>query len=178
MKCSCYYEMTCILSKEHSLTNKAILFTSICFTFICLYWLAIPPEHKSFFNLSSERKEDVIRPSYSSLTFNRSGSSYAWNALSASKLKDSSNLSFDINSTDVMVFLHLQKTGGTTFGRHLIRDLDTRKCVKKPNRLKAWNCFRPNEDTEWLFSRYTTGKLYFYLKHLWCQSVIDLNLLS
>jgi heparan sulfate 6-O-sulfotransferase HS6ST1 len=31
---------------------------------------------------------------------------------------------FDMNAHDVMVFLHVQKTGGTSFGRHLVRDLD------------------------------------------------------
>lgn len=31
---------------------------------------------------------------------------------------------FDMNAHDVMVFLHIQKTGGTSFGRHLVRDLD------------------------------------------------------
>lgn len=33
-------------------------------------------------------------------------------------------------STDVVVFLHIQKTGGTTFGRHLVLDLDVdRPCA-------------------------------------------------
>lgn len=31
---------------------------------------------------------------------------------------------FDMNGHDVMVFLHIQKTGGTSFGRHLVMDLD------------------------------------------------------
>ena len=31
---------------------------------------------------------------------------------------------FDMDGHDVMVFLHIQKTGGTSFGRHLVRDLD------------------------------------------------------
>lgn len=31
---------------------------------------------------------------------------------------------FDMDAHDVMVFLHIQKTGGTSFGRHLVRDLD------------------------------------------------------
>ncbi|GBP41583.1 Heparan-sulfate 6-O-sulfotransferase 1 [Eumeta japonica] len=34
---------------------------------------------------------------------------------------------FDLNAHDVMVFLHIQKTGGTSFGRHLVMDLDL-KC--------------------------------------------------
>lgn len=31
---------------------------------------------------------------------------------------------FDMDANDVMVFLHIQKTGGTSFGKHLVRDLD------------------------------------------------------
>lgn len=31
---------------------------------------------------------------------------------------------FDILAHDVVVFLHIQKTGGTSFGKHLVRDLD------------------------------------------------------
>lgn len=30
---------------------------------------------------------------------------------------------FDMNAHDVMVFLHIQKTGGTSFGKHLVQDL-------------------------------------------------------
>ena len=40
------------------------------------------------------------------------------------------NFSFNVSrKTDVMVFLHIQKTGGTTFGKHLVEDIDlTRPC--------------------------------------------------
>lgn len=31
---------------------------------------------------------------------------------------------FDMDAHDVMVFLHIQKTGGTSFGKHLVMDLD------------------------------------------------------
>lgn len=36
---------------------------------------------------------------------------------------------FDIDAHDVMVFLHIQKTGGTSFGRHLVQDLDLKVSV-------------------------------------------------
>lgn len=37
--------------------------------------------------------------------------------------------------SDVMVFLHIQKTGGTVFERHLIKDLDIEHpCVPGPGR--------------------------------------------
>lgn len=69
---------------------------------------------------------------------------------------------FDINSTDVIVFLHIQKTGGTHLGHHLVRNLDTLKqCehVKKLKYHKRYYCPRPNaKDETWLFSRYSTGK--------------------
>lgn len=29
-----------------------------------------------------------------------------------------------MDAHDVMVFLHMQKTGGTSFGKHLVHDLD------------------------------------------------------
>lgn len=36
---------------------------------------------------------------------------------------------FDMDGHDVMVFLHIQKTGGTSFGRHLVRDLDLKVSI-------------------------------------------------
>lgn len=65
---------------------------------------------------------------------------------------------FDITSTDVIVFLHIQKTGGTTFGRHLVRDLNLETPCICPRKRKRCDCFRPNTNNEqWLFSRYSTG---------------------
>ncbi|XP_023243309.1 heparan-sulfate 6-O-sulfotransferase 2-like [Centruroides sculpturatus] len=65
---------------------------------------------------------------------------------------------FDIKGSDVIVFLHIQKTGGTAFGRHLVRDLDLEQpCQCKKGRKKC-KCYRPDsEDRFWLFSRYSTG---------------------
>ena len=82
---------------------------------------------------------------------------------------------FDIKGNDVIVFLHIQKTGqyfirlflfkinvffkgGTIFGRHLVRDLDLEKpCLCKKGRKKC-KCFRPDSEAKlWLFSRYSTG---------------------
>ncbi|CAG2107900.1 unnamed protein product [Medioppia subpectinata] len=65
---------------------------------------------------------------------------------------------FDIKGNDVIVFLHIQKTGGTTFGRHLVRDLDLEKpCLCKKGRKKC-KCIRPDSEAKlWLFSRYSTG---------------------
>jgi len=68
------------------------------------------------------------------------------------------NVDYKINGTDVMVFLHIQKTGGTTFGLHLVKDLHLKKKCVKSQKDKRYDCFRPNTSSEhWLFSRYTTG---------------------
>merc|ERR1719318_2548735 len=64
-----------------------------------------------------------------------------------------------------MVFLHIQKTGGTTFGKHLVQDIDLARpclCHRRRNRLNRrklhCDCFRPGiQDRNWLFSRYSTG---------------------
>lgn len=36
---------------------------------------------------------------------------------------------FDMDAHDVMVYLHIQKTGGTSFGKHLVQDLDLKVCI-------------------------------------------------
>lgn len=86
------------------------------------------------------------------------------------------NFEFNINRSDVIVFLHIQKTGGTTFGKHLVNDIDLKSpclCRRRPKKKKKHqraksnmnrdkrkmkcDCFRPNDDTTWIFSRYSTG---------------------
>jgi len=56
----------------------------------------------------------------------------------------SRNSSFNLRGKDVMVFLHIQKTGGTTFGRHLVQDIDLdRPCecrkTKKKHRSRQYS---------------------------------------
>ncbi|XP_056145995.1 heparan-sulfate 6-O-sulfotransferase 3-B [Lampris incognitus] len=64
---------------------------------------------------------------------------------------------FDIRGDDVIVFLHIQKTGGTTFGRHLVRNIRLEQpCDCKPGQKKC-TCHRPGRDESWLFSRFSTG---------------------
>jgi len=78
---------------------------------------------------------------------------------------------FDSNGTDTMVFLHIQKTGGTTLGTRLVNHIEHHKCIKVPE-TKRWQCLRPlanaprtpepkqmNVPHTWLFSRYSTGWL-------------------
>lgn len=67
------------------------------------------------------------------------------------------NFHFDMNAHDVMVFLHIQKTGGTSFGRHLVQDLDLQRPCTCQRKHKRCYCFRPNRNENWLFSRYSTG---------------------
>lgn len=64
---------------------------------------------------------------------------------------------FDINSHDVIVFLHIQKTGGTSFGRHLVQDLDLQRPCTCQRKQKRCYCLRPTRNENWLFSRYSTG---------------------
>ena len=61
---------------------------------------------------------------------------------------------FDANGQEVIVFLHIQKTGGTTFGRHLVRDLNI-PCECFSGRKKC-DCENSKSQT-WLFSRYSVG---------------------
>ncbi|XP_013781566.2 heparan-sulfate 6-O-sulfotransferase 2-like [Limulus polyphemus] len=64
---------------------------------------------------------------------------------------------FNIKGSDVIVFLHIQNTGGNLFARHLVEDLAIESpCLCKKKR-KMCKCFRPNKRSSWLFSRYTNG---------------------
>ena len=64
---------------------------------------------------------------------------------------------FDIEGEDVIVFLHVQKTGGTTFGRHLVKNIQLPKpCVCYRGR-KRCDCTNSQKNI-WLFSRHSTGE--------------------
>lgn len=63
---------------------------------------------------------------------------------------------FDIEGNDVIVFLHMQKTGGTTFGRHLVKNLDVNPPCHCYRRRKRCDCFNKKNQL-WLFSRYSIG---------------------
>ncbi|CAL8268134.1 unnamed protein product [Lota lota] len=67
------------------------------------------------------------------------------------------HVEFNIKGDDVIVFLHIQKTGGTTFGRHLVRNIRLEQpCDCKPGQKKC-TCHRPGKAESWLFSRFSTG---------------------
>lgn len=64
------------------------------------------------------------------------------------------NYAFDANGREVIVFLHIQKTGGTTFGKHLVKDLNIPcECFSGRKRCDCEN----NSRQTWLFSRYSVG---------------------
>ncbi|XP_039274156.2 heparan-sulfate 6-O-sulfotransferase 2-like [Styela clava] len=64
---------------------------------------------------------------------------------------------FQVNGSDIMVQLHIQKTGGSKFEFKIIRDLQLQRNCRELPRKKTARCFRPNSQTEqWLFSRQTT----------------------
>ncbi|KAI9526004.1 Heparan-sulfate 6-O-sulfotransferase 3-B [Dissostichus eleginoides] len=67
------------------------------------------------------------------------------------------HVDFKIRGDDVMVFLHIQKTGGTTFGRHLVKNIQLEQpCDCMPGQRKC-TCHRPGRADSWLFSRFSTG---------------------
>jgi len=77
--------------------------------------------------------------------------------VSYNDMQSENQLRFDMNAHDVMVFLHIQKTGGTSFGRHLVQDLDLQRPCTCQRKRKLCYCFRPSRNENWLFSRYSTG---------------------
>ncbi|KAG9351332.1 hypothetical protein JZ751_022579, partial [Albula glossodonta] len=64
---------------------------------------------------------------------------------------------FNIKGDDVIVFLHIQKTGGTTFGRHLVRNIQLERPCDCQAGQKKCTCYRPSKRETWLFSRFSTG---------------------
>ncbi|CDQ69269.1 unnamed protein product [Oncorhynchus mykiss] len=64
---------------------------------------------------------------------------------------------FNIKGDDVIVFLHIQKTGGTTFGRHLVRNIKLERPCECHAGQKKCTCYRPGKRETWLFSRFSTG---------------------
>ena len=68
-------------------------------------------------------------------------------------LRKRTRLNFD---KDVIVFLHMQKTGGTYLGRNLVRNLNLESPCKCFKGKKRCDCYTDN-GTIWLFSRYSTG---------------------
>ncbi|VDM60089.1 unnamed protein product, partial [Angiostrongylus costaricensis] len=67
---------------------------------------------------------------------------------------------FSISDNDVLVFIHIQKTAGTSFEKFLVHHLNIEQPCQCIKGRKRCTCFRPNRRKEiWLFSRYSTGWL-------------------
>lgn len=64
---------------------------------------------------------------------------------------------FDVEGNDIIVFLHMQKTGGTKIGKHLVGNLDIQHPCNCVRGRKRCDCKRPNSNKIWLFSRYSMG---------------------
>ena len=65
---------------------------------------------------------------------------------------------FDMRGNEVIVFLHTQKTGGSNFERHLVKNLNIpNKCICLSKTKKRCTCTRPGSKKQWLISRYSTG---------------------
>uniref|UniRef100_G3PLH4 Heparan-sulfate 6-O-sulfotransferase n=1 Tax=Gasterosteus aculeatus TaxID=69293 RepID=G3PLH4_GASAC len=67
------------------------------------------------------------------------------------------HVDFNIRGDDVMVFLHIQKTGGTTFGRHLVKNIQLERPCDCMSGQRKCTCHRPGRAESWLFSRFSTG---------------------
>ncbi|XGW10680.1 hypothetical protein V3C99_012297 [Haemonchus contortus] len=75
-------------------------------------------------------------------------------------LIENPELGFSIAGNDVLVFVHIQKTAGTSFEKFLVRHLDIERPCQCSKGKKRCSCLRPNKRNEvWLFSRYSTGWL-------------------
>nr|CAG4647425.1 EOG090X0E58 [Megafenestra aurita]SVE92667.1 EOG090X0E58 [Megafenestra aurita] len=121
-------------------------------SYLCHNSLCLAPER---FSLSQRSSIGGRVSGVSSSSTSISGSTVEIESVS---FKEAQIRGFDITSRDVIVFLHIQKTGGTTFGRHLVRDLNLETPCICPRKRKRCDCFRPNTVNEqWLFSRYSTG---------------------
>lgn len=62
----------------------------------------------------------------------------------------------DLEGEDVLIFLHIQKTGGATFGRHLVNNLGVESPCKCVAGVKKCECLTSSR-RRWLFSRHATG---------------------
>ncbi|KAB0346050.1 hypothetical protein FD755_024302 [Muntiacus reevesi] len=64
---------------------------------------------------------------------------------------------FDIKGDDRILFLHIQKTGGTTFGRHPVGNFQLEQPYECRVGQKTCTCHRPGKRETWLFSTFSMG---------------------
>ncbi|TMS32390.1 hypothetical protein L596_000236 [Steinernema carpocapsae] len=93
-----------------------------------------------------------------SMTTDYKPSFYNRRNLSFNKMLEDNQYRFNVYEKDVLVFLHIQKTAGTSFERFLVNRLNVPRPCSCHKGKKRCNCYRPNSQAEvWLFSRYSTG---------------------
>jgi hypothetical protein len=173
-----------MISRINLIKNKSFVIIVIVLVFMSLLIISyLCPSHVCSLNSWSSPDSHFSQRSLNHVIKDNLGMSLSSHPLNHMKLSFDDMLSddafvFDIKGNDVIVFLHIQKTGqyfmtshqlnnnyinecvlgGTTFGRHLVRDLDLEKpCLCKRGRKKC-KCVRPDSKAKlWLFSRYSTG---------------------
>uniref|UniRef100_A0A1I7T798 Heparan-sulfate 6-O-sulfotransferase n=1 Tax=Caenorhabditis tropicalis TaxID=1561998 RepID=A0A1I7T798_9PELO len=79
-----------------------------------------------------------------------------YNYEDTSQKENEKAISFNKSSNDVIVFVHIQKTAGTTFEKFLVRYQQSLPCKCQAHK-KRCNCGRNASNETWLFSRYSTG---------------------
>ncbi|XP_059163035.1 heparan-sulfate 6-O-sulfotransferase 3-B-like [Physella acuta] len=74
---------------------------------------------------------------------------------------DTRPFQLNINKSDVIVVVHIQKTGGTAFENHLVLDTIVDppcNCTTMPGQMKRLLCTCVNDKgQDWMFNRHTTG---------------------
>uniref|UniRef100_A0A1I8AW96 Heparan-sulfate 6-O-sulfotransferase n=1 Tax=Steinernema glaseri TaxID=37863 RepID=A0A1I8AW96_9BILA len=103
--------------------------------------------------------------------------------LSFNKILENNQYRFNIYGKDVLVFLHIQKTAGTSFERFLVNKLDVvRPCSCRAAK-KRCNCYRPHSQNE-VMKRWTCIVtlthlfLFFLVNHLLVLSCFEVWLFS
>ena len=138
-----------------------LLFVFLCI--VCLLQLALQTIDLKY-NLSVmlyKRKEEKLLHPYFETKFKGALSLVTSSALQHlvsfdEQFGNKSDLKFDVNSSDVIVVLHIQKTGGSNFNLHLVYDMNARCFSRHMPKRKFHVCYRPNEISEWIFSRFTS----------------------
>ncbi|GMT33202.1 hypothetical protein PFISCL1PPCAC_24499, partial [Pristionchus fissidentatus] len=94
-----------------------------------------------------------------SLSTDYKQSYYTKSATSFDRMLMEKSSRFDISDTDVLVFVHIQKTAGTSFEKFLVRHLSIDRPCECTQKRKRCVCKRPgvSNNQTWLFSRYSTG---------------------
>uniref|UniRef100_A0A0N5AFX0 Heparan-sulfate 6-O-sulfotransferase n=1 Tax=Syphacia muris TaxID=451379 RepID=A0A0N5AFX0_9BILA len=83
---------------------------------------------------------------------------YTRRSVSFSRILEDVDNRFDMDENDVIVFLHMQKTAGTSFERYLVRYLNVSTPCYCRSGKKRCQCYRAGKKKGiWLFSRFSTG---------------------